>query len=72
MAPHFLMELHIALVCAVPNAAWLEYIPQLDAIATSRVRIENGRAFPSEASGLGIEWDWGEIEKRAKARHVIQ
>jgi L-alanine-DL-glutamate epimerase-like enolase superfamily enzyme len=49
----------------------MEYIPQLDAVATSRVRIEDGRAFPPETPGLGIAWDWTQIEKRAKARHVI-
>ena len=71
VAPHFLMELHIGLVTAVPNAAWLEYIPQLDAIATSRVRIEGGRAFASDAPGLGIAWDRTQIDTRAKARHLI-
>ena len=30
VCPHFLMELHVALCCAVPNARWVEYIPQLD------------------------------------------
>lgn len=72
VAPHFLMELHVSLTTAVPNGAWLEYIPQLDAIATSRVRIEQGRAVPPEAPGLGIAWDWPEIERRASARHLIQ
>jgi L-alanine-DL-glutamate epimerase-like enolase superfamily enzyme len=71
VAPHFLMELHVSLTTAVPNGAWLEYIPQLDAVATSRVKIEDGRAVPPETPGLGIDWDWAEIEKRAKARHVI-
>ena len=65
VAPHFLMELHVSLVAAVPNAAWLEYIPQLDAIATSRVRIDDGQARPPETPGLGIEWDWAQIERRA-------
>lgn len=65
VAPHFLMELHVALCCAVPNARWLEYIPQLDAITTEGLRIEGGRAFPSEAPGLGIAWDWDEIARRA-------
>lgn len=65
VAPHFLMELHVALCCAVPNARWLEYIPQLDAITTEGLRIEGGRAFPSEALGLGIAWDWDEIARRA-------
>jgi L-alanine-DL-glutamate epimerase-like enolase superfamily enzyme len=71
VAPHFLMELHVSLTTAVPNGGWMEYIPQLDAIATNRVRIEDGRAFPPDTPGLGIAWDWPQIEKRAKAHHVI-
>ena len=71
VAPHFLMELHVSLTTAVPNGGWMEYIPQLDAVATSRVRIEDGRAFPPDTPGLGIAWDWAQIEKRAKARHMI-
>jgi L-alanine-DL-glutamate epimerase-like enolase superfamily enzyme len=62
ICPHFLMELHVSLVCAVPNAPWLEYIPQLDLIAPEGLRIENGRARPSDAPGLGIAWDWKAIE----------
>jgi len=64
ICPHFLMELHVSLVCAVPNAPLLEYIPQLDAITTSRLDIRDGRAHPPEAPGLGIAWDWGEIRAR--------
>lgn len=71
VAPHFLMELHVSLTTAVPNGAWLEYIPQLDAVAASRVQIADGRAVPPETPGLGIAWDWPEIERRAKSRHLI-
>jgi L-alanine-DL-glutamate epimerase-like enolase superfamily enzyme len=71
VAPHFLMELHVSLTTAVPNGAWLEYIPQLDAVATSRVHIEQGRAVPPETPGLGIAWDWPELERRARARFVV-
>jgi len=71
VAPHFLMELHVSLTTAVPNGAWLEYIPQLDAVASSRVAIVGGRATPPQTPGLGIAWDWPEIERRAKCRHVI-
>lgn len=71
VAPHFLMELHVSLTTAVPNGAWLEYIPQLDAVASSRVAIAGGRATPPDNPGLGIAWDWAEIERRAKSRHVI-
>ncbi len=63
VCPHFLMELHVALTCAAPNAAWLEYIPQLDLITEEGMRIENGRAFASEKPGLGIAWDWSAIDK---------
>ncbi len=61
ICPHFLMELHVALCCAVPNAPWLEYIPQLDAIAGGGLRIEEGWAYPSDEPGLGIAWDWDAI-----------
>lgn len=62
VCPHFLMELHVSLVCAIPNAPWLEYIPQLDSITKTGLRIEHGRAFPSDAPGLGIDWDWRAID----------
>jgi L-alanine-DL-glutamate epimerase-like enolase superfamily enzyme len=67
VCPHFLMELHVALCCAVPNARWVEYIPQLDRITTEGMRIENGRALPSAEPGLGIAWDWPAITKIADA-----
>eukprot|EP00054_Salpingoeca_dolichothecata_P003898 m.28818 g.28818 ORF g.28818 m.28818 type:complete len:368 (+) comp14211_c0_seq1:85-1188(+) len=63
VAPHFLMELHVSLVCAVPNSMTLEYIPQLDRITKSRVKIENGFALAPSQVGLGIEWDDEAIEK---------
>ena len=71
VAPHFLMELHVSLTCAVPNGAWLEYIPQLDAVASSRVAIHDGRASPPDTAGLGIAWSWPEIERRALVRHLV-
>ena len=64
VCPHFLMELHVSLCAAVPNAAWVEYIPQLDDITTSRIRVEGGYAYPPDTPGLGIEWDWQEITQR--------
>ena len=65
ICPHFLMELHVSLVCAVQNAAWLEYIPQLDSLAPDGMRIERGRAYPSDKPGIGIGWDWGAVTRRA-------
>ncbi|WP_011582861.1 mandelate racemase/muconate lactonizing enzyme family protein [Chelativorans multitrophicus] len=63
VCPHFLMEIHLALCCAVPNSRWLEYIPQLDLVTSSPIRIENGKAIPSDQPGLGIDWDWEALEK---------
>ncbi len=64
ICPHFLMELHVGLCCAVPNGRWVEYIPQLDDLTVQGMRVENGRAFPSLEPGLGIAWDWPAIERR--------
>jgi L-alanine-DL-glutamate epimerase-like enolase superfamily enzyme len=64
VCPHFLMELHVGLCAAVPNAGWVEYIPQLDDITTAGMRIEDGHAIPSAHPGLGIDWDWPAIEAR--------
>lgn len=63
VCPHFLMELHVALCCAVPNSRWLEYIPQLDDLTTQPMMIRDGHAFPSAAPGLGIAWDFDAIER---------
>jgi len=65
VCPHFLMELHVSLVCAAPAGWMLEYIPQLDASTTSRLDLREGRAHPPETPGLGIEWDFDAITARA-------
>ena len=70
ICPHFLMELHVALCCAVPNAPWLEYIPQLDAITAGGLRIEDGWAHPSAEPGLGIDWDWESIGRMRRDDHT--
>jgi len=55
------MELHVSLVCAIPNAPWLEYIPQLESLTHASMRMEKGRAYPSSTPGLGINWDLSAI-----------
>ena len=63
VSPHFLMELHVSLCAAVPNARWVEYIPQLDELTTEGMRIRDGRAYPSDVPGLGIAWDVAAIDR---------
>lgn len=67
VCPHFLMELHVSLCAGVPNARWVEYIPQLDDITVERMTIRDGEAVPSNSPGLGIEWDLAAIDRMAVA-----
>ena len=74
VCPHFLMELHVALACATPQGRRIEYIPQLDSLTSSGMRIEDGRAYPSAVPGLGIAWDWSAIERLRvdSVTHVVR
>ena len=72
VCPHFLMELHASLTAAVPSATWVEYIPQLDAVATSRLAIEDGMAVAPDEPGLGIAWRHDELDRRARTRQLVQ
>jgi L-alanine-DL-glutamate epimerase-like enolase superfamily enzyme len=65
VCPHFLMELHVALCCAVPNARWVEYIPQLDDVTMRPMTMQDGRAYPSTEPGLGIAWDEAALRRFA-------
>jgi L-alanine-DL-glutamate epimerase-like enolase superfamily enzyme len=69
VSPHFLMELHTSLACGVPNGQWVEYIPQLDRITRSGLRVQDGYAYPSDEPGLGIDWDWDAIVDQQLAEH---
>ncbi|WP_405139672.1 mandelate racemase/muconate lactonizing enzyme family protein [Sphaerisporangium sp. NBC_01403] len=64
VCPHFLMELHVSLCCAVPNSRYLEHIPQLRAITRRETEIVDGHALPPTTPGLGIEWDRDAIDDR--------
>ncbi len=66
VCPHFLMEIHTALVCAVKNSRWVEYIPQLDELTHGGALIADGHAHASEAPGLGIDWDMEKIAELSK------
>lgn len=65
VCPHFLMELHVSLTCAVPNGKYVEYIPQLDDLTSSRMRIENGYAYAPSEPGIGIDWDWDAVRAQS-------
>ena len=71
VCPHFLMELHVALCCAVPNSRWVEYIPQLDSITRTQLVIREGRAHASSEPGLGVDWDWDAIGRLQKMTATV-
>jgi L-alanine-DL-glutamate epimerase-like enolase superfamily enzyme len=60
------MELHVSLTAAIPNALYVEYIPQLRALTTREVQIDAGHAVAPSEPGLGIAWD-----RAAIARHRV-
>lgn len=64
VCPHFLMELHVGLACAITNSRWVEYIPQLDSLLEDDLEIEDGYALARTTPGLGLSWDWEQIEAR--------
>jgi L-alanine-DL-glutamate epimerase-like enolase superfamily enzyme len=70
VCPHFLMELHLGLCCAVRNGRYLEYIPQLDMVTSTGIRVEKGKAIASQEPGNGIEWDWDAIGKHVVHRRT--
>lgn len=67
VCPHFLMELHVSLVAAVPNGRYVEHIPQLRAVTTNQIQILDGHAVAPRTPGLGITWDRDRIDDRRVA-----
>jgi L-alanine-DL-glutamate epimerase-like enolase superfamily enzyme len=62
VCPHFLMELHVSLVAAVPNGRIVEYIPQLRAVTTADLVVTGGRTTAPDEPGIGISWDDDALE----------
>lgn len=65
VCPHFLMELHVSLVCAVQNGKYVEYIPQLDELTATGMKVENGYAVAPDEPGIGIDWDWDAMKAKS-------
>ncbi len=67
VCPHFLMELHVSLACAIQNGKYVEYIPQLDDLTGKRMRVVDGHALAPSEPGIGIDWDWDAVKKKSVA-----
>ncbi|MBL1098358.1 mandelate racemase/muconate lactonizing enzyme family protein [Streptomyces coffeae] len=64
ICPHFLMELHVSLVAAVANGAYVEYIPQLRAVTRTEMTVRDGLAVAPDEPGIGVDWDMDAIDDR--------
>ena len=67
VSPHFLMELHVSLVAAIPNGQYVEYIPQLRSITLDEISVHDGNAIAPDVPGIGINWDMDAINDRRTA-----
>ncbi|MCA9177078.1 MAG: mandelate racemase/muconate lactonizing enzyme family protein [Planctomycetales bacterium] len=61
MAPHYLSEISVSVMCAIDNADILECVrggsfTEMGALK-SPLRMENGHAFPFDAPGHGVDFD---------------
>lgn len=72
VAPHYLMELHVSLAAAVPNARWVEHIPQLDEVLETPLAIDQqGYAVPPTAPGLGLDWSWNRVGALQRSPTIV-
>jgi L-alanine-DL-glutamate epimerase-like enolase superfamily enzyme len=58
MAPHFMVDLHVSLLCCIPNAYIAEYLPWFHPVQINPVRTTDGMLRPKDLPGHGIEFDW--------------
>jgi L-alanine-DL-glutamate epimerase-like enolase superfamily enzyme len=57
MAPHFLQDVHVQLLCAIPNGHILEHLPLLDAVIEHPLAISpDGTVSPGTRPGVGVSF----------------
>jgi mandelate racemase len=63
LSSHLFPEISAHLLAVTPTCHWLEYVDWASPILTEPVKIEQGHAVISEASGAGISWNEETIAK---------
>jgi len=66
MSTHTFVEASAHLLCATPTADWLEVLDAAGGLRRAPLALRDGCIAPSEAPGLGIEWDTDAV-----ARHRL-
>lgn len=58
VAPHFVQDVHVHLLCTLDNGYVLEHLPLLDAVLETPLTIAaDGTVAPPELPGLGVRFD---------------
>ncbi len=72
MAPHFLQDLHVHLLCAAPTASYLEYLPLLDAVMAHPLDVVAGHARPSDEPGTGVRFSSEVLGRHLVSERVVR
>jgi L-alanine-DL-glutamate epimerase-like enolase superfamily enzyme len=63
MAPHFMQDVHVHLLCSIPNAFILEHLPLLDALIVEPLVVNpEGTVTPPSRPGIGVEFKMDMLE----------
>jgi L-alanine-DL-glutamate epimerase-like enolase superfamily enzyme len=62
MAPHFMQDIHVQLLGAIPNPMYLEYLPWFDHFVSRPLVIRAGRVAPGDEPGHGVSFRDGVLD----------
>jgi mandelate racemase len=63
---HLFPEVSAHLQCVTPTAHWFEWADWSEPLVSEPVRVAQGRVWPSEKPGIGIEWNEAGLQ-----RHLV-
>lgn len=67
LAPHFVQDLHVHLLCSLPNEGVLEYLPLFDSLIEQPLTVADGRATAPDTPGIGVAF-----RKEIIDRHLLE
>ncbi|HRO61022.1 MAG TPA: enolase C-terminal domain-like protein [Burkholderiaceae bacterium] len=63
MSSHVFVEASAQLLCATPTADWLEVLDAAGGLRRTPLQLREGCVVPSDAPGLGLDWDEAAVER---------